>query len=179
MSEGLVQWVISGKLRWGEIITNLPDRLGLLSVARSGASKVNDLALGGIILNSTSPREVWEEQWVGQEIEHILTKYVKDTRGKGKIVWIMEYEQVVPEPLASVGYWDIREVRAGAREWVNSWGSSSMPASMKKQDKWMMGIWISGEDRIGNEKWAEDLWAQMDTIKVVQNMYRKEEGIGL
>ncbi len=88
----------------------------------------------------------------------------------------MGYEQVVPEPLASVGYWDIREVRAGARGWVNSWSSSNMPASMKKQDKWMMGVWVSGEDRTGNEKWAEELWAQMDTAKMVHNMYRKEGG---
>ncbi len=174
MSEGLVQWVISGKQRWGEVITNLPDRLGLCSVVRSGISGVNNMALGGIILNSTSPREVWEEQWAGKEIEELFKQYVKDTRGKGKVVWIMGCEQMVPEPLSNVGYWDIREIRAGARGWTNSWNTSNMPASMSRQDKWMVGVWISGEDRMGNEKWAEEMWAQMDTVKMIQNMYGKE-----
>jgi len=100
-----------------------------------------------------------------------VDKYVADTQGRGRVIWIMNQKQGMIEPVEDRGYWDVRSVRVGSRGWVNSWSCASVPATMEKQDEWQVGVWISGKYRVQGETWVDGLWTQMEAVSKQENMY--------
>jgi len=101
--------------------------------------------------------------------------YVQQTGGKGKIIWILNKEQPIPEPLEERGYWDIKTVTAGTKGWKNSWNCHQMPVTMQRQSSWQIGTWITGKYRSEREKWSEQMWAQMETSNAQDNLYQCDE----
>jgi len=61
LGDVVMQWILGGEERWGELITNLADRQGIYQIHRGTVAQASVTCKSGLMINTVAPQVAWEE----------------------------------------------------------------------------------------------------------------------
>ena len=118
----------------------------------------------GILVNNTTPKELWAEPWTTTEIKKTVRKMART----GTIVWIGFKEEELPDMQGITGYWDKICVQTGETGWNNGRGYNQWAKGIKGEMEWQVWVWIRQEK---DKQIALRIYDITKNNKEINNMY--------
>ena len=107
-----------------------------------------------LIINNTSPKELWVEPWEEEEIAQVCQQMGKQG---GVIVWVGFVEEELPDMLSEVGRWEATYLDWQSQGWESGRQQQWVPMGIQGESEWKVWVWTQGQAGEDTADWIHQV----------------------